>query len=404
MADESIQVGVGRGELVPVAGIDGLLAKVRPEWQARDLIGRVRALLPVDPSSACQRLLNAAIHDLRQKILIAGLDIATEAAAANQLPPVSRNEDILESYSPFHTLELAYRMGLLDRPDWKRLRRAYEIRRDLEHEDNEYVAELEDVVYIFRSAIEIVLSRDPMQLPRVADVKELVEAPTHVVPSPDFVADYAKAPALRQVEIARFLARVSLDSKAADITRQNSVEALRCFAPVTQNTVKIDLAKDIEERGKRRSISLVEAKVAAAGGFLPYLKQRLLDAFLQELHGKLELVGYHWTKNTEHRPILDDLEDVGGLVACPEGVRGRIVLWMVLCYIGEPGGYGFYGRYRKVFYSNSGSHRIERLIEAAKAVVRADLENSANDSRVKSALLNPDVKERYDSLLALVPK
>src|SRR5713101_7851275 len=131
MADETIQIGSGGGQLVPAAGIDALLAKVRPEWQARDLIRRVRSLLPVDPSSACQRLLNAAIHDLRQKILIAGLDIATEAAAANHLPQVSRNEHILESYSPFHTLELAYRMGLLDRPDWKRLRRAYEIRRDL---------------------------------------------------------------------------------------------------------------------------------------------------------------------------------------------------------------------------------------------------------------------------------
>jgi hypothetical protein len=72
MAGESIQVGAGKGELVPAAGFDKLLAKVRPEWQARDLIGRVRALLPVDRSSACQRLLNAAIHDLRQKILITG--------------------------------------------------------------------------------------------------------------------------------------------------------------------------------------------------------------------------------------------------------------------------------------------------------------------------------------------
>jgi hypothetical protein len=57
----------------------------------------------------------------RQKILVAGLDIAAEAAAANKLPPVNRNEDILEAYSTFHTLELAYRMGLLDRPEWKRL-------------------------------------------------------------------------------------------------------------------------------------------------------------------------------------------------------------------------------------------------------------------------------------------
>lgn len=403
MGGEIVQVGVGSGGLVPV-GIEGLLAKIRPEWQARDLIGRVRSLLHVDPSSACQRLLNAAIHDLRQKILIAGLDIAAEAAAANKLPPVNRNEDILEGYSTFHSLELAYRMGLLDRPEWKRLRRAYEIRRDLEHEDNEYVAEPEDVVYIFRSAIEIVLSRDPMQLPRVADVKQLVEAPAHVVPSTDFIADYAKAPALRQVEIARYLTQISLDSKAADITRQNAVEALRCFAVDTENTVKIELAKDMEARGTRRSLSLAEAKVAAAGGFLPYLKQRMTESFLQELHKKLEQVGHHWTKHPEHGAVLDDLEDVGGLVVCPEGIRQKITLWMVLCYIGEPGGYGYYGRNRKVFYSNSAAHRIERLIEAAGSVVRLDLEHSANDPRVKSALLNPDLNERYQRLPALVSK
>ena len=47
--------------------------------------------------------------------------------------------------------------------------------------------------------------------------------------------------------------------------------------------------------------------------------------------------------------------------------------------------------------------RIERLIEAASTVVHVDLEHSVNDPRVKSALLNPDVKERYHSLIALTP-
>jgi len=400
MPDE-IVVGLAGSELVPASGVDGLLMRIRPEWQARNLIGRVRTLLPVDPSSACQRLLNAAINDLRQKVLIAGLDIAAEAAAANQLPAVNRNEDILEAYSTFHILELAYRMGLLDRPEWKRLRRAYEIRRDLEHEDNEYVAELEDIVYIFRSAIEIVLVRDPMQLPRVADVKELIEAPTHVVVSPDFIGDYAKSPALRQVDIARYLVRVSLDSKAADITRQNAVEALRNFAVVTGNTLKIQLAEELQERGKRRSLSLAEVKVATAAGFLPYLKQRAMRAFLEEPYLSLEQISHHWTKHAAHGSILDDLEDVGGLSACPEETRRKLVLWMVLCYIGEPGEYGYYGRNRKVFYSNAASYRIERLISSAGILVRGDIEQCDKETRVKSALLNVHVKQRYDSLLAL---
>ena len=63
-------------QLVQASGVQNLLNQIRPQWQSKKLIERVRKLLDVDPSSACQRLLNAAIHDLREKIAIAGLDIA----------------------------------------------------------------------------------------------------------------------------------------------------------------------------------------------------------------------------------------------------------------------------------------------------------------------------------------
>jgi hypothetical protein len=69
-------VPTAAGQMVIASGADALLAQIRPSWQAKALITRVKALLPVDPSSACQRLLNAAIHDLRDKIIIAGLDVA----------------------------------------------------------------------------------------------------------------------------------------------------------------------------------------------------------------------------------------------------------------------------------------------------------------------------------------
>ena len=67
-------------ELVEASEVPTLLEKIRPAWQAKDLINRVRRLIAVDPSSACQRLFNASIHDLREKIIIAGVDIAREAA------------------------------------------------------------------------------------------------------------------------------------------------------------------------------------------------------------------------------------------------------------------------------------------------------------------------------------
>lgn len=125
-------------DVVAASDVPALMGLIRPQWQAKGLIERVRRLLPVDPSSACQRLLNAAIADLRDKVKVAGLDIAKEAAAAHRLPPVERADDV-DKYSTAKLIDLSYRMGLLTRPEWRRLTRAYDIRRDLEHEDSEYV-------------------------------------------------------------------------------------------------------------------------------------------------------------------------------------------------------------------------------------------------------------------------
>lgn len=177
MADNEALVPIPKGELVLASGGEQVLKQIRPAWRARRLIERVRILLPIDPSSACQRLFNAAIHDLREKIVTAGLDIADEIATMFKLPSAKKNEDILDSYPPGNILDLAYRMGLPTRPAWRRLHRAYEIRRDLEHEDDEYEASVEDCVYIFNSCIETVLAQEPVELPRVEDIKDLIESP-----------------------------------------------------------------------------------------------------------------------------------------------------------------------------------------------------------------------------------
>jgi hypothetical protein len=188
-------------EMVVASGANALLAKIRPEWRAKALIERVKVLLPVDPSSACQRLLNAAIHDLRAKIIIAGLDVAQEAAGLNGLPQAKKPEEIQE-YSTTHTLDLAYHMGLINRPEWRRLKRAYDIRKDLEHEDDQYEAGVEDCVYVFHTCVEIVLSRDPISPVRVVDVKANIESPKAVALHREMLDDFKGAPDTRQVERA----------------------------------------------------------------------------------------------------------------------------------------------------------------------------------------------------------
>jgi len=73
------------------------LERIRPEWKARRLVERVQNLLPVDQSSACQKLLNAAFHDLKGKVRVLGLDLAEEVARLYKLPVVKDEDDLEES-------------------------------------------------------------------------------------------------------------------------------------------------------------------------------------------------------------------------------------------------------------------------------------------------------------------
>ncbi len=390
-------------ESLTSAGIPNLLDTIRPEWRSKGLIARVAKLLPVDAGSACQKILNAAVQDLKEKIVIAGLDLAKQAAAVEpKLPPIARKEDVLDDYSTFHVLELAYRIGLLSRPEWKRLRRAYDIRRDLEHEDDEYIATLEDVIYIFKSSIGIVLSREPQELLRVDDVEELIQAPQNVAPSAAFLEDYARAPEPRQMEIGQYLVRTALNDKAADVVRQNAVEALSAFRPTTLTGVKIALAGQMQERTKRKPLTLADVKVAEAGGFRPYLKQRQLETFFNELAAKFDAIGHVWTAHPKHYGILDELEDCGGLEAVPATTHDPFLLWMLLCYIGEPGGYGSWGQNRRVFYSDIAAPIISRLLKRAYSTIKEDLHKASKHPSVKAACRNEHVKDRLIRLLEYV--
>jgi hypothetical protein len=380
-----------------------LLTKIRPEWQAKSLIKRVRRLLPVDLSSACQRLLNAAIQDLREKTVIAGIDLAKQAAAAHNLPSVTKQEDILENYSTSNVLDIAYWMGILSRPEWRRLSRSYEIRKDLEHEDDEYEAQLEDLVYVFKTAIEIVLAREPVEVLTVSDVREFVQQPQNAIPSVDLLEDFEKAPDSRQLDVGESLVRIALNDNEPDIVRQNAVEALRKFRPFIRNTVAVELSKSFQERLKRRPLTIAQAKVASAAGILVYLKQRNRKQFFEQFSEKLWKTGYRWTNNSNHGCILDELQDVGGFAACPPGpIRERMILWATLCYLGEPGGYGDYGRRREVFYSDSAAWRILKLFRTAGIGIKDDLKTMEGHRDVKAAReRSKAIARRYEDLVDL---
>ncbi len=388
-------------ELVVASGVPQILTQVRPVWQAKDLINRVKKLLPVDPSSACQRLFNAGIHDLREKIVIAGVDIAADAAKQFKLPPVNNPEDI-EHYQTSKIIDLSYRMGLLSRPEWRRVSRCYEIRRDLEHEDDEYEAGVEDCVYIFETCVNVILAKDPIHLIRVTDVKELVEEPQPAVPAESLLTDYEHAPQPRQEEILKFLTAVAIDEEQAELVRQNAFTFLKHFSDITQNQVKLTLAGHLQEKITRKGPSRLLIRIAVAAGVLPYLKKNHLKDFFSSVFQQREKVGHNWGAFSSHGELLRSFKDIGGLVHCPAEERKEILKWLVLAYIGVPGGRTSYGNIRHVFYSNTAAPLVEELISESSDIIRSELHKLQKDKNIKRAIENEHIQRRVDHLLDLV--
>ena len=388
-------------ELIKTSEVPVLLKMIRPAWQAKNLISRVHRLIDVDPSSACQRLFNAAIHDLCEKVAIAGLDIASEAANRYKLPPISKNED-LEEYPTSKLIDLAYRIGLLTRPEWRRLSRCYEIRRDLEHEDDEYEAGVEDCIYIFKTCVEVILSKDPIQLLRVTDVKQAIEEPDPVTPDVVLLTDFEHAPKTRQEEILKFLMSYALDNEQSDIVRQNAFSFLSQLGPLTHNSVKLNLATYFQEKFGRKKFDLLHGRVAYAMGVFPYLKKSQRADLFEQILTQMKKVGWHWKGYPEHGELLRTFREIGDLKYCPESQRQKILKWLVQTYLGEPGGRTMWGNIREVFYSNTAENLIKEIIKDNRSLIRDELRMLFKDRDISGQCGYTPIARRFESLLDLV--
>lgn len=378
--------------------VSDILNSIRPIWKSRKLIQRVERILPVDPSSACQRLFNAAIHDLKEKLIVIGVDLAKEVSTNYRLPIVKSEDDILD-YNVSKTIDLSYRIGLLTRAEWRRLHRSYEIRRDLEHEDNEYEAVLEDAFYIFKSTVDIVLSKDPIQLLKITDVKQIVESSTNLTISDEFIEDYKGAPVLRQTEISKYLVSIALNDDQPDIIRENSVEMLRHIRNHTAPQVTIEIAKELEEKIGRNTISIKIAKVGNASGATGYFKKVKLKDYYNTFLEKFKATS-DWDEQTK---IMKLFEDIGGLKFCPIELYYDILKEIVLIYIGEES-YGYYRNVRKVFYSNGAAPIVFRILETEGKKIVPYLEKMRDKSkRIKYKISNIYVQRRFEQLLDIYP-
>jgi len=392
---------VPTGGQISTASINGLLDQVRPLWKGKGLIKRVQRLLPVDPSSACQRLLNAAIFDLREKILTVGIDIAKEVAKTYKLPPIEKDEDILENYSTTNIIDLSYRIGLLKRPEWRRIQRCYEIRKDLEHEDNEYTAVLEDCFYIFKSSIEVVLSQDPIELLKVVDVKQLVEEPSRITVTEELLTNFDHAPELRQKEIINFLISISLNEEQPEIVRENAVEVLRFFKTKTKTAVVIEIAKVIEAKIGKQPLSLPFAKLGHSIGATAYFKKAKTKDFYQWLMSTFKSATDSWS---DQGRVVTNFHDAGHFLYCPPDMKKEFLKYLVDWYIGTPGGYGQWGHNRSVFYLNAAAPVISRILKYSEVDLSADIDELREEKNIKPKLSNRNISSRFEDIVDLTEK
>lgn len=398
--------GAGKGLVIAASAaitagtasmIEAYMGELRPRWSEGRLIEKVRNLMAADIGAACQKLLNVVFQDLREKVQVAGLDLASEAAKIHALPQCKTLEE-LEHYPRLRLIELVWRMGLVSRPVYRRLRRAYDIRHDLEHEDQEYEATPEDVIYVFGTAVRDVLSQDPIEVLRVDDVVEAIEKPVPATVSTKFVTDYEHAHDVRQLEILKMLVGRALNPKDPEIVRDNAEQVLRALAPKTKHHAHVELGKFFMERLQRRPLTAEIAEVAYLAGVLPYVPEAVRVDYFEAILSELRQVGHRFKANAEHPAVLNKLVDIGGLHACPGSVRREIVLWLVRAYIGEPGGYGQFGRNRKVFYSNSAERYALGLLKGATGSLALDFRHACNHGDVLESCDNADVAERLSDL------
>jgi hypothetical protein len=388
-------------EIIRRSEVPSLMDRIRSSWKSKNLIVRVRRLLEIDPSSACQRMFNATIHDLREKIVVAGIDIAKEAALQSKLPPVTSAED-LEHYPTAKLIDLAYKIGFFSRPEWRRISRCYEIRRDLEHEDNEYEAGIEDCVYIFETCINVVLARDPVQLLRVTDVKEIVEESTPAIPNETLLSEFHTAPSPRQEEILKFLMNVALDKTQSDIVQQNAFNFIERLSPLIHNTVRLNLAKYFQDKIGRTTLNRRQALVACATGLLSYLKQTQVIDFFEDVYKNMLKVGTNWDAYDKHSDVIRAFTEVGGFSFCPPQPKKKILKYLVLTYLGSRGGLTRYGHTRPVFFSNTAAPLIEEIITQNRIQVHEELQELKDDSDIKDQCSYTHIARRFESLLDLV--
>jgi hypothetical protein len=168
------------------------------------------------------------------------------------------------------------------------------------------------------------------------------------------------------------------------------------------NAVLVEVARWFQERIGRSGLDERHARVASDIGVMPYLKQSARRDFYTHILESMNSVGTDWSAYPKHGELLRSFQEVGALQFCPEAERRKILKYLVLTFIGKPGGQTQYGNIRHVFYSNSASPVIREIVKDSAEILRDDLVSLKGDSDVARLLKDQYVARRFEELSDIV--
>ncbi|WP_432181927.1 hypothetical protein [Streptomyces sp. NBC_00063] len=180
-------------------------------------------------------------------------------------------------------------------------------------------------MYTFATCIDAVLSKDPITLIEVREVKQIIEASGPITLDTRLLADFEHAPDQRQQEIVQVLVSTALSNSAADVVRENAYLVLQELRELTRNGVRLAVAKVLLDRLGRTALDELTVRVAHAAGLLPYLHKGQRKDFFSKQLDKLNDIGHHWKQHEAHGPALRLFEDFGGLTEIPNEVKPGII-------------------------------------------------------------------------------
>jgi len=234
------------------------------------------------------------------------------------------------------------------------------------------------------------LAKDPIEVIRLTDIKDIVEQPSAVTLDHTVREEYEVAPVVRQVQIYKFLISTALSEKHPDIVRQNCYISLGELTKLTKDQVKIEVSQFYSDKVKRNGLDVFTARVSFAAGILPYFKKSMLKTFYHSYLDHMIAIGHDFRSNDKHGNLLRELREVGGLECCPDEVVPGMIEWLCQCYIGEKS-FGYYSSGRPVFYSNVGAPLAEEILLDSKHKVSSLIERVI----VKSKAIQTDCKWQY---------